>query len=183
MGSPLPWYTYPAIDFLSQRDFSTRKVLEFGGGQSTLWWASRAESVLTVEEDRDWYANLAARKPENVELHHIPVNHETRSIEQVRCLLDKLDPTNFDVIIIDGHLRKELVELSFEYLSPGGAIICDNAEGYGFYDALKSRECSRIDLFGFAPGVLRRHCTALVWVDYCFLMDNSTPIATIEKTE
>jgi hypothetical protein len=34
-GVPLPWYTYPAIDFLTQRDFRGRSVLEFGGGQST----------------------------------------------------------------------------------------------------------------------------------------------------
>jgi hypothetical protein len=50
-GTPLPWYTYPAIDFLTQRDFSGKNVLEFGGGQSTLWWSARARSVLTIEED------------------------------------------------------------------------------------------------------------------------------------
>src|SRR5258708_39043915 len=47
-GTPLPWYTYPAIDFLAQRDFSNCNVLEFGGGQATLLWSARARSVLTT---------------------------------------------------------------------------------------------------------------------------------------
>jgi|SRR5689334_1502736 hypothetical protein len=29
-GRPVPWYTYPAIDFLAQRDFQDRNVLEIG---------------------------------------------------------------------------------------------------------------------------------------------------------
>src|SRR5262245_56791293 len=45
-GNPLPWYTYPAIDFLRRKCFAERTVLEFGSGQSTLWWAARARSVV-----------------------------------------------------------------------------------------------------------------------------------------
>src|SRR5262245_4561702 len=44
-GHPLPWYTYPAIQFLSAKDFCGRRVLEFGAGQSTLWWSARAGQV------------------------------------------------------------------------------------------------------------------------------------------
>ena len=36
-GDPVPWYTYPIIDFLKYRNFDNKTVLEFGGGQSTLW--------------------------------------------------------------------------------------------------------------------------------------------------
>ncbi|MFT6408402.1 MAG: hypothetical protein ACJAQ6_001820 [Arenicella sp.] len=46
--SAIPWYTYPSIDFLKFRDFSNKTVLEFGGGQSTLWRASKASSVVTL---------------------------------------------------------------------------------------------------------------------------------------
>ena len=46
-GDPLPWYTYPAIDFLKDRNYAGKTVLEFGGGQSTLWWAAHAASVVT----------------------------------------------------------------------------------------------------------------------------------------
>ena len=37
-GRPLPWYTYPAIEYLEQLDFRDRTVFEFGSGASTLFW-------------------------------------------------------------------------------------------------------------------------------------------------
>lgn len=37
-GNPIPWYTYPAIEFLNSLDFSSKNVFEYGTGNSTLWW-------------------------------------------------------------------------------------------------------------------------------------------------
>src|SRR4051812_13882826 len=54
-GAPLPWYSYPCIEFLKHRDYRDKVVLEFGGGQSTLWWAQRARRVVTLEGDQQWY--------------------------------------------------------------------------------------------------------------------------------
>lgn len=31
-GNPIPWYTYPAIEFLNSLDFSNKSVFEYGGG-------------------------------------------------------------------------------------------------------------------------------------------------------
>jgi hypothetical protein len=63
-GAPIPWYTYPAIDFLQQRSFENCDVLEFGSGQSTLWWSRRARSVLTIEEDENGRADQGATRIE-----------------------------------------------------------------------------------------------------------------------
>lgn len=180
-GEPLPWYTYSAIDFLAQRSFEGRRILEFGGGQSTRWWASRAEHVLTVEENEVWCKSLTKNKPPNVDLHYIPVDHATRSVQAVRAVIDQDHGGKFDVIVVDGHLRRELTEIAFEYLSPNGALLLDNAEGYGFYEVTKLRNCRRVDFFGFAPGVSKRHCTALIYVEDCFLLDPLIPIAQIES--
>src|SRR4051812_3930217 len=54
-GRPLPWYTYPMIDYLNQLDFSEKSVFEFGAGNSTLYWARRAKSVTSIEHDVKWY--------------------------------------------------------------------------------------------------------------------------------
>ena len=35
---PIPWLTYPAIDFLADKNFKNASILEIGGGNSTLWW-------------------------------------------------------------------------------------------------------------------------------------------------
>jgi len=179
-GSPIPWYTYPAIDFLAQRDFKNRNILEFGGGQSTLWWSARARSVLTVEENLEWVATLGSRIGSNVSLHYVPADLATRDIEPVRAVLATHPIAKFDVIVIDGHLREELISLAFGHLASGGAVLLDNAEGYGIYEALKEKNCRRIDFYGFAPGVILRHCTSLVFVDDCFLLQPDSPIVDLE---
>ena len=179
-GAPIPWYTYPAIDFLTQRNFEGRNVLEFGGGQSTLWWSTRAQSVLTIEENADWCERLRGQIGKNVTLHHLPVDRATRTVTPIKNAIDANPIRLFDVIVVDGHLRRELAALAFCYLAPGGALLLDNSEGYGFFDETKDRDCRRIDFFGFAPGVSLRHCTSIVFVDDCFLLQPDIPISVIE---
>jgi hypothetical protein len=176
-GTPIPWYTYPAIHFLKQRSFENKDVLEFGGGQSTLWWSSRARSVLTIEENATWFSRLRRQVGGNVSIHHVPVDFENRRITSIKQVIDANPIRKFDIIVVDGHLRKEVTALAFDYLAPNGAIILDNAEGYGFYEETKNRNCRRIDLFGFAPGVSLGHCTSIVFVEDCFLLNPEIPIA------
>jgi hypothetical protein len=176
-GTPIPWYTYPAIHFLQQRRFENKNVLEFGGGQSTLWWSSRARSVLTIEEDANWFSRLRQQVGGNVTLHHVPLDRETRQIVSIQKLIDAGPVRKFDIVVIDGHLRQELTPLAFSYLAPEGAIILDNAEGYGFYEETRSKNCRRIDFFGFAPGVSLGHCTSIVFVEDCFLLKPEIPIS------
>lgn len=179
-GQPVPWYTYPAIDFLAQRDFRNCNVLEFGGGQSTLWWSARARSVFTIEEDSEWLERLRPQIGINVTLHHVPLPAGMRTVEPVKALLDMNPIRTFDVIVVDGHLREEAAALAFQYLAPGGAIILDNAEGFGFYEEVNKRDCRRVDFFGFAPGVTLRHCTSIVFIDDCFLFQPRIPIPVID---
>jgi hypothetical protein len=180
-GKAIPWYTYPAIDFLHQRDFRDKAVLEFGGGQSTIWWAARANHVLTIEEDEAWFKRIASEAPTNASVHHLAVDGGTRAIVEIRQLVGNLHPEPFDVVVIDGHLRCELVCFALEKLSPSGAIIFDNAEGYGFYNETKWRSLQRIDFYGFAPGVSLRHCTSILFDRNTFLLDPQIPIIDLER--
>jgi hypothetical protein len=178
-GASIPWYTYPAIDFLMQRNFEDRNVLEFGGGQSTLWWSMRARSVLTIEDNSDWHAWLSSQIGSSVALHPLPYIGATETIKAVKKVIDDHPFRTFDVIIVDGHLRRAATELAFSYLAPGGALLIDDSEKYG-YDQIKYRNCRRIDFFGFAPGVILRRCTSLVFVEDCFLLKADIPIPNIE---
>jgi predicted O-methyltransferase YrrM len=182
-GKAIPWYTYPAIDFLQQRDFRDKAVLEFGGGHSTIWWAARANHVLTIEEDEAWFKRIASAAPTNASVHHLAVDRGTRSIVDIRQLVGKLHPEPFDVVVIDGHLRRELVCFALEKLSPSGAVIFDNAEAecFGFYNETKWRSVQRIDFYGFAPGVSLRHCTSILFDRDCFLLAPQIPIIDLER--
>jgi hypothetical protein len=54
-GNPIPWYTYPAIEYLSQYDYSELKIFEFGCGYSSAFWAERAKKVVSIEDKTDWF--------------------------------------------------------------------------------------------------------------------------------
>jgi len=73
-GTPLPWFTYGAIEFLHQVVRPGDRVFEFGAGSSTLWWGSKTRSVVSVEHDPEWRRVLGPKLPSNVELRQISID-------------------------------------------------------------------------------------------------------------
>jgi len=172
-GNPLPWYTYPAIEFLrSQAPFDGRRVLEFGSGQSSLWWAANGASVLALEDDAEWGGSVRG----SVDLRIVNGTDCTRFVAEARAILDG---QAFDVIVVDGLFRSAAARLALDYLKPGGALICDNAEGYGFFEALADAGLHRVDFYGNAPGVILQHSTSIFFREGCFLFENRRPIARL----
>ena len=47
-NNPIPWYTYPAIEYISQFDYTDKTVFEFGCGYSSMFWAKRAKKVISI---------------------------------------------------------------------------------------------------------------------------------------
>jgi hypothetical protein len=180
-GKPLPWYTYPMIDFLNHRDFSDKVILEYGAGQSTLWWANKARRVISIETDQQWYEHLKSRLPANVSLHHVDGTDEENFITISQAILKSLGLAKLDIIIIDAEFRERLLKDVFAQLEKNGAVICDDAESYGFYDVSKDMKVSRIDFFGFSPGVVLPHCTSVYFDKGCFMLDCAIPIPDVAK--
>ena len=178
-GEALPWYTYPSIDFLKGRSYADKVVLEFGGGQSTLWWAARARNVVTLEENREWYAQLKTRIPANVDLSHVSVESAERCVAESEAVLARQPHARYDVIVIDGMIRTALAPLAVARLAEGGMIICDNAEGYGFYEAFRDYGLDRVDFYGHAAGVLVPHATSIYFKPGAFIFSPKHPIETI----
>ncbi len=175
-GQPIPWYSYPAIDFLSQRRYEHRTVLEFGAGHSTLFWAKRCSKVLAFESDPGWLKELSTKVPPHVDLQQVSPESPSRCVEGVRETLRERGDGKFDLIVIDGLYRQEMAELSRHWVNPTGAIIVDDAEGYGCFEAFKDSDFQRVDFFGHTPGVLLPHCTSIYFRQGCFLFDPAIPI-------
>ena len=57
-GDKIPWYTYPAIEYLNNLDFSTKYVFEFGSGSSSIYWADKAKDVVSIEYNKVWYKKV-----------------------------------------------------------------------------------------------------------------------------
>jgi hypothetical protein len=180
-GEPIPWYTYPCMDFLRQRSYEGKTVLEFGGGQSTLWWAHRARQVVTLEGDPEWYDKIKGRMPANVDLFLVSMESPERCVSEVSRILDAGSYGTFDLIIIDGLFRFEMIDIARKAMAASGAIICDDADGYGFYEGFKDRGLNRVDFFGYAPGVILPRCSSIFFGHGAFLFDPHHLIPVIAK--
>ena len=64
-NNPIPWFTYSAIEFLSERMNKKMNVFEFGSGNSTLFFAKRVNQITSVEHNKDWYDIISNQSPEN----------------------------------------------------------------------------------------------------------------------
>jgi hypothetical protein len=174
-GLPIPWYTYPCIDFLATRDFTNRRVLEAGAGNSTLWWAKRSSFVMSLEGNIHWIKALAPNIPANASIEHVSMRSASDCIADVMRATAQQDL--FDVIVIDGLHRVAILPYLSSRLRLDGALICDNAEGFGFFEELRTLGFERVDFFGFAPGVINRHCTSIAFRGPgCFLFSPDIPI-------
>jgi len=63
-GNAVPWFTYPAIQFLNGVVQPSWKVFEYGSGYSTVFWNARCALTVSVEHDESWFNHLKALHPE-----------------------------------------------------------------------------------------------------------------------
>jgi hypothetical protein len=57
-NKPIPWYTYPAIEYIKQLDLSDKVVFEYGSGNSTLFWSEHCKNLFSVEDDPHWFKKI-----------------------------------------------------------------------------------------------------------------------------
>ena len=151
-GHPLPWYTYPAIEYLSQFDYSDKQIFEYGCGYSSCFWAGRAQQVVSVEDNEQWYNKwLNEFKFDNLV---IKFRQDGSDYYQA------IEETNdfYDVIIIDGKCRANCAEQAVKHLKKGGFIILDDSdrintsqEYISAIHTLKEADLLQVDFYGFCP--------------------------------
>lgn len=110
-GLIFPWYVKSFLDELATWNLEEKKVLEIGGGSSTLWWNKKANKVLTLESNEEYILELLKHGCD-VQFFNI---HALKN-----CSKD------FDIVIIDGIDRDECVVPALDCLKAGGILIFDN---------------------------------------------------------
>jgi hypothetical protein len=149
-GNPIPWYTYPAIEYLSHFDFSARKVFEYGSGNSSLWWASRCKSLVSIENDKVWYDKI---KQGSAALTNFDYRFEDDKLKYARQ--DKISDS--DIVIIDGFYRPECADYFLEQNKLGHIdpvlLIFDNSDWFPKAIARLHKELNwvQVDFSGFGP--------------------------------
>lgn len=132
----LPWFTYPAIEAINNWDLSDKRVFEYGSGFSTLFWASRAQEVVSVEHDRTWYEMISKLAPDNVRLILAPIDKDESDPspelrQQFEAYASAIDG-RFHVIVVDGYARSRVryqcAQRALPHLDSNGLIILDNSD-------------------------------------------------------
>lgn len=157
-GEPVPWMTYPAIEFLRQFDFRSGAVLEWGAGYSTLWWAARARRVVSVETNAAWVARLRERAPANVEM-----ITTAPTVQGAMRALNASEDT-FDVIVVDNEaeLRLTCCRSSVAKLKSGGILVLDNSDrAPRSAEVLRRAGLLQVDFIGFAPASVLPRATSV----------------------
>lgn len=148
-NDPLPWFTYASIHFISQKLNSSFTVFEFGSGNSTRWFASKVESIFSVEHDKAFYLQKKNELEafDNIQCELIPLGEEYS--DKVLAF-----DNAFDIIIIDGRDRVKCAKKSLKALKSNGIIIWDNSDRDKYKHGcqyLADNGFKRIDFRGAAP--------------------------------
>ncbi len=147
-GDPIPWYSYPAIEYIKQLDFSDKSVFEYGSGNSTRFWACRCKKLVSIENDRAWYEKIKKKLPStSTSVEYKLFDSESDYIESIRKYPDK-----WDVIIIDGINRYDCAIEALKRLKEDGLIILDNSDWKEKTSKLlRDADLIEVDMSGFGP--------------------------------
>ena len=151
LDGPIPWWSYSCTSFLDQVVPTTSSVLEIGGGASTAWWASRGNSVTTLETDSHWASvqrQANQQYASRTEVQEIPdLNPST--------LIPLLEGKSFDVVVNDGSgNRSDLATVLASALSIDGLFIWDNSDRMEYAKGMQdliSAGFKPLHFFGLSP--------------------------------
>ena len=175
-GLPIPWITYPALSFLENRTALDSRVLEFGAGTSTFFWALRGNPVTYLEIYTSWGASISKNFLElGSNIPEVPVNLLAKLSVDNRAEIQKSfaqelsarkeyfsqnlndlfihEIRNADLIMIDGVFRNYFLELSSK-ASPHATVVLDNAERTEYLpgiDFMFQSGWEKIDFAGLGP--------------------------------
>ncbi|CAM8388951.1 hypothetical protein MCEET85_00874 [Candidatus Methylopumilus planktonicus] len=148
-NNPIPWYTYPTIEYLENLDFSDKNIFEYGSGNSSLWWVQRCKKIISIESDKKWFKYI--QKIKNSNLDYRFSNNKKNYIYQS-------DIAGSHVIIIDGLWRSEcadfvITSINSNKINPN-MLIFDNSDWYPKTISKLNKRLKhyvQVDFSGFGP--------------------------------
>jgi hypothetical protein len=145
-GESVPWFTYPAIDYLNQLDLRDKRVFEYGSGASTMYFAKRCREVVSVEEDIIWYNRMKGQMPSNVK--HLYAKERPDYVNAIAR-----EEGKFDIVVNDGIWRLDCAQAARPKLADDGFVILDNSDWCVKTSKYYREECDliEVDMSGMGP--------------------------------
>ena len=119
----------PMISFRGRREIEflltkESRIIEFGSGNSTQWFAARVAQVLSIEDDPTWFEHvrrqLAEKGIQNV-------RHELRT-EATYADLSGVEDGSIDFALVDGTDRAGCIKSVLPKLKKVSALYLDNSD-------------------------------------------------------
>lgn len=129
MNPDHPWLTSDAVKVLSSLIKTTDVGIEFGSGRSTIWFAKRLKSLISIEDNHNWYNKVS----NNLIKHKLDSRVDYRYINNLELYYQQAkDLTNnsMDFCLIDGVVRDKCALSMIEKTKKGGLIVIDNINWY-----------------------------------------------------
>lgn len=129
-----PWIAPKAIQWLAENLNKRMTGVEFGSGRSTVWYAQRLKSLVSIEDHQEWYNRVQEDLQESGvdNISYLFKSSEIDSTGKTAYIdaIDNLDNNSVDFIVVDGKLRDVLALKAIDKLAPGGYLLLDDAERY-----------------------------------------------------
>ncbi len=160
--NPIPWFTYPAIEFLKGRLSKEFSVFEYGCGNSTLFFSERIKEIISVETNPEWYNKIKLKLKSNCNLilyDNKPVDY---NYEEIIKQFDK----KFDIIVIDAIKRNEVMKVAVDYVKSNGVIILDNSDIDEYKPGIEyliEKGFKKLDFWGIQAGYFNKTCTTIFY--------------------
>ena len=135
-----------------QKKGQHKKVFEFGCGYSSAFWAERAEKVVSVEDNQEYFKRWC----DEFKMQNLDIRWRDEGEIYENAIFE--DETKYDVIVIDGKRREKCAEAAVQKLAEGGMIILDDSDRINTsleyvhaVEILKQANLLQVDFYGFCP--------------------------------
>jgi predicted O-methyltransferase YrrM len=145
---PFPMLVMDAIRFLQSVVKPGWRVLELGGGNSTLWFLKRGVQLTTLESSVEW-ARFIGRKADHPDLRVV-------SPAEAAAFVDGVPDGQFDLVLVDCKAavmnRNDAVRAVRSKVRNGGWLMMDNTDAPRFRAAIEiMKDRPRLVFSGFTP--------------------------------
>lgn len=142
---PIPWYTYPAIEFLRSLNLRESRIFEYGCGNSSMFWAALSREVIAVENNTEWARVINALHVPRLTIFEATDRHTYVNSAEVAGGI-------FDVVVVDGRFRRDCAKVACKVVKEDGMIIFDNADWYPeACEDIRKLGWFQIDFSGIGP--------------------------------
>lgn len=159
-GNPLPWITYPCIEYLNQFDFSNETIFEYGSGGSTKWFLrKKCKKIISIENEQFWYQKLVEESKNSKNL--FPV-----FAKNIDDFIQNKEVYDSSIIFIDcdSIYRKKVLESLYKNIEKDNTniklIIIDDVDKTNLqggkidkivFEIANSLDWIQVDFMGFRP--------------------------------